>query len=441
MAERATRKRVAAFYHRNQQRSRRELALASATRVVATWRADETLPAALTIAHVNELDADGRYLGAPNGIVDLDSGRLLTGASARRCLCTRTLPNPYHPGAKHRDVDRLFAHVPPDEREWLIGALGYALRGIPSRRIYLLRGPTAGGKSTLFKAVQAALGEHAGAVEQRTLLAPGRHSSNTGPTPENERWTNRRLLFCSEPVTGRLDWVGLKAKSGGDPLPFRRLYANYDERQRHVTATLVLAANPETMPAPPLDDEALYERVRVLEYPQVPPGARDLDLEARLPRDPEARQALAALLIRAAVTNPSLPEDVPSVVEARAALLDESLGEAGRWVRSALVPDQGGVVTTAELWSAALKAKAAGEPEDAAKTWGLTRKALLDRVKRIYKLGNAVQIKVSGQNLRSWRGLKLQRVADDVGKFPHARVGGWGCLRASATLRYLGPDF
>ena len=405
-AEGAILKRAAIFYHQNQRRSRREQALASATRVVATWMADETLPAALTIAHVDELDADGRYLGAPNGIVDLGSGRLLTGAPARRCLCTRTLPDPYYPGAKkHPDVERLFAHVPPDEREWLLGALGYALRGVPSRRIYLLRGPTAGGKSTLFKAIQAALGEHAGAVEQRTLLAPGRHSSNTGPTPENERWTNRRLLFCSEPVTGRLDWVGLKAKSGGDPLPFRRLYENYDERRRHVTATLILAANPETMPVPPLDDEALYERVRVLEYPQVPASARDLDLEARLPRDAEARQALAALLIRAAVANPSPPDDVPSVAEARAALLDESLGEAGRWARSALVPDQGGVVTTAALWVAALKA--AGEPEDAEKAWGLTRKALLDRVKRIHKLGNVVQIKRHCQNLRGWRGLKI----------------------------------
>ena len=403
----ADRGRIANFYYQGQQRARRERALASAARVLATWSHRGIEPADLTVAHLNTLDSQGRYLGAPNGVIDLDTGELLTGSAARRCLVTRTLPDPYAPGATHPDAERLFAHVPLVERKWLLSAFGYALRGVPSRRIYLLRGETGGGKSTLFKALEAALGEYADAVDQKSLLAPGRFSSNTGPTPENERWTNRRMLFRSEPVTGRLDWVGLKAKSGGDALPFRRLYENYDEsHKRYATATLFLAANPETFPAPPLHDEALYERLRVLEYPQVPVEQRDTSLEARFPHDPEARQALAALLVRYAVENPKPPDDVPSVSEAREALLEESLGDSGRWAKSALVPEPDGVVTTAELWRAAIRAS--GEEDGASRVWGLERKALIALAKRSHNLGNAVQIKVSGHKERGWRGYRLR---------------------------------
>ena len=394
---------VAAFAYQGQQRKRRETALQSASRVLATWTAAESLPPELTVARVDEVDADGRYLGTPNGVVDLDTGKLLTGAAARRCLVTRVLPDCYDPEARSPDVDKLLAHLSTAERRWLLEAFGFALRGTPSRRIYVLKGPTGGGKSTLFKAVAASLGEHADAVEQRTLLAPNRGTSNTGPTPENERWTDRRILVCSEPVTGKLDWVGLKAKSGGDALPFRRLYMNYDDRKRYAMATLFLAANPETLPMPPLRDEALYERVRVLEYPQVP--ERDPGLEGRLPHDPEARQALAALLIRHA-RSPSPPEDVPSVAAARAALLEESLGDAGRWARDLLVAEAEARVTTQEIWDAALEAAEEGLNSDTA--WGLNRQRLLDLVKSTHGLGNADRWKDSdNKTRRGWKDWKL----------------------------------
>lgn len=392
-------------------------ALDSTTAVVFAWERRNILPPALTLAREQDLDADPRYLGAPNGVVDLDTGRLLTGEAARRCLVTRTLPDPFDPEASYEGVDKLFGHLEEQDREWLLNALGFALRGTPSRRLYLLVGETAGGKSTLFGALQAALGELADAVDPVTLLAPGRGASNTGPRPESERWVTRRLLVCSEPVTGRLDWVGLKAKSGGDSLPHRLVHQNYGATKA-VTASLFLACNPASVPMPPLEDAALAERVRVLNYPQVPEGQRDPRLGERL-RHLGARQALAALLIRHAVANPVPPEDVPSVAAARAALREEAIGEAGAWLQEVVAEGTSeDWLSTEALWRAARKA--AGAPDDAPRAWNRTRRELIALAKNLLPLGNAVQYKRSGQRGRGWRGWKLARSGEVAGELGHA---------------------
>ena len=137
----------------------RQKALRSVGRVVERWRHDGALPNGLKVVKTGELDRDGRYLGAPNGIIDLDTGALLTGVEARSKLVTRQVPDPYDPNATHPDVDRLLGHLPEESRSFLVNALSHALRGKVSRRFYVLLGPPAGGKSTLLEAVTAALGD------------------------------------------------------------------------------------------------------------------------------------------------------------------------------------------------------------------------------------------------------------------------------------------
>ena len=137
----------------------RQKALRSVGRVVERWRYDRALPNGFKVVKADELDRNSRYLGAPNGIIDLNTESLLTGAEARSKLVTRQVPDPYDPNATHPDVDRLMGHLPEASRSFLVNAFGYALRGKVSRRFYVLLGPPAGGKSTLLEAVTAALGD------------------------------------------------------------------------------------------------------------------------------------------------------------------------------------------------------------------------------------------------------------------------------------------
>ena len=137
----------------------RQDALRSVGRVIERWREDGTIPNGLKVVYEDNLHLDGRFLGAPNGVIDLDTGELLTGPQAREKLVTRSIPDPYIPDAEHPDVERLLSHLPGDSRDYLLGALGFALRGHPSRRFYVLLGAPRGGKSTLLEAVRAALGD------------------------------------------------------------------------------------------------------------------------------------------------------------------------------------------------------------------------------------------------------------------------------------------
>ena len=104
------------------------------------------MPAGTVSALAKDLDEHSRYIGCPNGVLDLNSGTLLRGDAAREKLVTRSVPDPYVPTARHEAVDAMLAHLTDENREWVLDALGYALRGNPARRIYVLEGPARRGK-------------------------------------------------------------------------------------------------------------------------------------------------------------------------------------------------------------------------------------------------------------------------------------------------------
>ena len=79
----------------------------------------------------DELDADLRYLGARNGVIDLYSGRLLPPEEGGKALVTFQCPTTFDPEATSPDVDRLFAHLSPDLRRYWWRVLGYHLLGNP----------------------------------------------------------------------------------------------------------------------------------------------------------------------------------------------------------------------------------------------------------------------------------------------------------------------
>ena len=66
----------------------------------------------------SDLDRPGApYVGAPNGVINLETRQVLTGAAAREKLVTRTLLDPYDETAKHPTVDQLLSHLTPENRE------------------------------------------------------------------------------------------------------------------------------------------------------------------------------------------------------------------------------------------------------------------------------------------------------------------------------------
>ena len=119
-----------------------------------------TMPHGLLQCQETDLDAEGRYMGAPNGVIDLATGHLLTGQEARSKFVTQQVADAYNPREPEKEALRLFQHVPPVERDWLLDAFGFAMWGNPARRMYPIVGPPGGGKTTMLKAVTTALGDY-----------------------------------------------------------------------------------------------------------------------------------------------------------------------------------------------------------------------------------------------------------------------------------------
>ena len=401
---------VARWQKRTAAQTGRNAALDSVGRVLPRWWDDNSMPPALTQCQNNEMDANTRYLGAPNGVIDLQTGELLTGPAARRCLVSRSLPDPYDPHATHEAVDKLLAHLGDDEREWLLSALGHALRGRPNRREYLIVGEGGGGKSTLLTAIADALDEHAGFIAIAAIAA---RKYAGGPEPELEAFTNRRLMFYSEPPAN-LDYKRGKNQSGGDVVTFRRLFES-ESIEKRTTATRFFACNPDDVPALPWTSPAVFDRVRTLPYPALPESERDLTLPDRL-NTKAARQAMAALLVRYAVANPAPPADIPSVAAMREELRTEGVGEAGTWLQTALVkaPEQMGL-STVELWESA-RAASGNTPDGLA--FGYTRRQFIPFGRQLLNLGPP-RIHRMGPDMKNQNGWRGWRLATDEEQQAH----------------------
>ena len=411
---------VKAFRATERNRSCRE-GIRLAGSVVAQWEAEEVPPPAfakLTRAKKSELDADLRYLGCANGVVDLHTGSRLPPSQARKRLVTRSTGVAYSSETRHAAVDKLTAHLSDDHREWLLSALGYALRGYPDRTLYLLVGPPGGGKSTFLTAVRLALGAYADALAEGALTQRNVNSATAGLSPEMEPFTRCRIVIDSDlEASARLSTGRLKKLAGGDEVKWRGLHSGFGDTRR-VSATMFISINDDQLPSLAMDS-GLYERLRPLPYPEVPLAQRDSGLRSEL-EQPEAKEAMLALLVRYAVKTKQPPAITGDVMQLRDQLLRESMG-AGfcDWATTALTKTDRPVdkVTTADLWKGACAAAGNESP------WGYNRRTLVPALRALLDLPPTKKIWFDGKVGNGWSGLRFAAEADSLP--PEAMFSNW----------------
>ena len=373
--------------------------------VIAHWEKDENPPPAfdkLTRAKRSQLDADLRYLGCENGVVDLHTGTLLSPAQARRKLVTLSTGVQYNPQARHQAVNKLTSHLSDEHREWLWSALGYALRGYPDRRLCLLVGPPGGGKSTLLTAVRLALGEYADALAEGALTQRNVNSTTAGLSPEMEPFTRCRVVIDSDlEASATLSTGRLKKLAGGDEMKWRGLHSGFGETRR-VTATMFISLNADQVPSLTMDS-GLYERLHPLPYPAVPVEERDSGLRAEL-EEREAKEALLALLVRYAAKTGQPPAITGAVSELRDQLRRESVGaDFHDWATTALEvtgrPEDR--ISTKELWETACAAAGTDPP------WGYNRRTFVTAVRSLLDLEPAKKHWIKGKVANGLVGVRL----------------------------------
>lgn len=354
----------------------------------------------VTECHVYDLNADTRYIGAANGVVDLHGGKLLSPEQGRRHLVTLQAPVAFDPDADDPYVDRLFAHLGDDAVRWWWRVLGFHLMGAPSRRFYVAVGPPAGGKSTLANALCGTLGPYAARPADDALEA--RPGGSAGLSPELEAFTlPRRWAVIDEAPRMKIAAPLLKRLSGDAETTYRRLHEQL--RTVPVTATVLVICNPGSVPRLRLQDEAMADRLRELPYAAVP--TPDPTFKERVQTDRFRRSFLARLVASAAAETPREPPNAPTLVlNATAERIREDVGELGAFAR--LIVRGPDTMTVAALWEAWCQHN--DEPATATEAGGINKRRLSSALRdHVPGLPAAKAFSLQGRKVRGWRGWQL----------------------------------
>ena len=374
-----------------------------------------------------ELDGDARYVGAPNGVVDLLDGSLLTGAAARGKLVTRSLPDPFVPDATHPLIDRLLQHQDAEVADWLLTCFGLALRGELGTYILLIHGGTRGGKSTLVSALAAAMGGYAASLNAGTFTDPT-HRRAGASSPDLELLRGRRLAYASESAALGADREWLKRLTGGEILRSRDLYQRHDTGFINRALLLLTANDPPRIGA---HDPAIEERLQVAEWQPIPVAARDRSMLDDVKSDAGARQAMIALLVRSArdwTVDDWIAAQPASIKAAIAERAVEDTPAALEWARVNVIKGAAtDRLTTRDLWRRATNEIGNGR---GGVTGYPNQQAFTHAVKTALGLGATTGMSVNGVNgLRGWRGWRLRSPDDPASDDP----AGQGSLDAGAA--------
>lgn len=280
-------------------------------------------------------------------LADLDTQAYILWAGGTAWDLRRSIDGPVpgdvEPGVPHlhsaatapelRDTplwDRFLAAVWPDEdeRRWVLRVLSVPFTGYPRKFLPILWGEQDTGKTAVVMILMSVLGTYAHAADVRLLSAGESHASIVYALK------GRRLSFIDEgPRTGQWAAERLKALSGGGELTGNRMREN--PVTFRATHKLVLTANN----APPLSDEAVRSRVRL-----IPCRGNVVDVR-------RAREALGDLGSRA------WRHEAPGI-------LAKMMVEAARWIH-----DEASAATSAAPSSIQGEAEEIGQDQDPVRQW------------------------------------------------------------------------
>ncbi len=222
-------------------------------------------------------DTDLDLLNCPNGVVDLRTGNIQPHATSQRFThCTAV---DYKPGADYVEwVNWLVDTTSAETAEWLQIAVGYSLTGHTREEIlFYLYGPPRSGKGTFIESIIALLGKPMSSVISFSTL--------TAPQEADTQNFNLAPLHSSRFVSAeesnpheRFNEAKVKLITGGNDIQcaFKRK-TPFTYRPKY---KIWLASNNPVNADP--DDDAVWGRIRVIEFPHSKLGKEDKALKERM---------------------------------------------------------------------------------------------------------------------------------------------------------------
>lgn len=222
-------------------------------------------------------DDDPDLLNCLNGVVDLRTGELLPHAASQRFThCTAAAYVPHANATQWRNW--LTEVVGATVADWLQIAAGYSLTGHTREEVlFYLLGPSRSGKGTYLETLLALMGSPlAEAVSFHLLTAPrDADSQNFQLAP----LSGSRLIVASESNQyERFNEAKLKMVTGGDSI--QAAYKHQSSFTFRPKFKIWLSSNQPVNADP--DDDAVWGRLRVVEFPNSYLGREDKRLKERM---------------------------------------------------------------------------------------------------------------------------------------------------------------
>lgn len=168
----------------------------------------------------------------------------------------------------------------PAVRRFFQACMGYAITGeITEQCIFLLQGKGGDGKSTTIDVIREVMGEY-GATGSVESFLHGAVRSGAEASPDMAKLAGDTRLVCiSEPRIGAaLDEGRIKQITGGQPISARELHgAPFEYRPRFA---LIVECNRK--PRISGDDDGIWRRIIVIQFPHQFKGAADKTIGRRL---------------------------------------------------------------------------------------------------------------------------------------------------------------
>jgi len=237
-----------------------------------------------------EFDNQPMLFPCANGVIDLETGRLLNG-NPRDYLCASS-PIEYHGIA---DPPELFIKSlcemhncdgPYDDHamvDYIQRLLGYAITGFSHEKVFPIFYGKSGwnGRSLILETVKTILGSMAAPIPSEMLLSQKIAKSASGPSPDVMSLKGLRIAFASETDENqRFSAAKIKWYTGNNELIGR--WPN-DKRPIRFNPTHTLILETNYQPAAPANDRSFWERVHLIPF--------NLSYVNRDPREPHERRA------------------------------------------------------------------------------------------------------------------------------------------------------
>ena len=212
----------------------------------------------------NDLNTHKTLLNCPNGVVDLETGKLMQHDSS--LLMTQCTNAYYIPNYHNELLEQTLHQIILDEEtlDQFLLFLAYGLTGLTDEeKAAFIRGRGGNGKGTITKILMKSLGNYAVTLPADILLMASYFRDGNAPTPELAKLEFIRLAICDEMPPGRkMDVAKFKYLTGSDFMTVRELHR--DPRFIDPAFKLILSGNH----LPEIDDtNDVAIRRRLIVYP------------------------------------------------------------------------------------------------------------------------------------------------------------------------------